>query len=85
MWREVDSKFSTTGGATMTASSEVIVTLSVDLFSRLRTRAAGLEISLDWLVAGLVCDTIEAFGDECRTRPSSASTSVVPAVTGTHQ
>ena len=69
----------------MSASSEVFVTLSVDLLSRLRTRAGDLEVSLDWLVAGLVCDTIEAFGDECRTRPSSASTSVVPAVTGTHQ
>jgi hypothetical protein len=70
----------------MTASSEVVVTLSVDLFSRLRTRAAGLEVSLDWLVAGLVCDTIEAFGDGCRTRPASwDSTLLLHAVNGTRQ
>jgi hypothetical protein len=45
----------------MPASSEVIVTLSIDLFSRLCTRAAVMVVPVDWLVAGLVCDTIEAF------------------------
>jgi hypothetical protein len=58
----------------MTASSEVIVTFSVDLFRRLRTRAAGLEISLDWLVAGLVCDTIELLAGGRLARPAPNST-----------
>jgi hypothetical protein len=57
----------------MTASSEVIVTLSVDLLRRLRTRAVDLEVSLDWLVAGLVCDSVEtlAGGRLARQAPNS--------------
>jgi RNA polymerase sigma factor (sigma-70 family) len=73
MWRDVGRDSSVQGGAGMTASSEVVVTLSVDLFSRLRTRAAGLEVSLDWLVAGLVYDTIEAFVDGSLSRVTVAT------------
>jgi hypothetical protein len=58
----------------MTASSEVFVTLSVNLLSRLRTRAGDLEVSLDWLVAGLVCDTIELLAGGRLTRPAPNST-----------
>jgi hypothetical protein len=44
----------------MKTLKEVPVTLSTGLLNQLRSRAAGLEIPLEWLVAGLVCDTIES-------------------------
>jgi hypothetical protein len=44
----------------MKGVSEVFVTLSSELLDRLRSRAADLDIPLEWLVAGLVCDTLES-------------------------
>jgi hypothetical protein len=43
----------------MKAISEVSVMLSNELLAHLRGLAADLDIPLEWLVAGLVCDTIE--------------------------
>jgi hypothetical protein len=40
------------------AAPEVAVTLTDALWSRLRREAARLHVPLEWLVAGLVCDTI---------------------------
>lgn len=39
---------------------EVVVTLSPGLWDELRRQAAALDIPVEWLAAGLVCDTIEA-------------------------
>ena len=44
----------------MKTISEVSVTLSNELLAHLRGLAADLDIPLEWLVAGLVCDTIES-------------------------
>jgi hypothetical protein len=52
----------------MTASSEVSVSISGDLLSRLRVRAAELEVPVKWLVVGLVCDTVEHMAHECVAR-----------------
>jgi hypothetical protein len=68
----------------MTTSSDVIVTLSVDLLSRLRTRAADLEVSLDWLVAGLVCDTFETLAGGRLARQAPNSTVHSPPGAGPH-
>jgi hypothetical protein len=46
----------------MRATPEVVVTLTAELWRELRGRAAALDISVEWLIAGLVCDTIEASG-----------------------
>jgi hypothetical protein len=43
----------------MKTHSEIVVTLSDDLLQSLRARSQELKIPLKWLVAGLVCDTIE--------------------------
>jgi hypothetical protein len=43
----------------MQATPEVVVTLSDELWSRLRREAARLDVPVEWLIAGLVCDTIE--------------------------
>jgi hypothetical protein len=43
----------------MTPRSEIVVTLSDDLFGHLRSLATVLEVPFEWLVAGIVCDTIE--------------------------
>jgi hypothetical protein len=43
----------------MTANPEIAVTLSEELLERLRAQARQLHVPLRWLVAGLVCDTIE--------------------------
>ena len=47
----------------MAAIPEVSVTLSDALWKHLRRRAAGLGVSVELLVAGLVCDTIEGLAD----------------------
>ena len=47
----------------MKTNPEVVVTLSDELLQKLRVQAQALKIPLKWLVAGLVCDTIEP-GDE---------------------
>ncbi len=53
------------------ARSEVFVTVSPELLSRLRACAANLDLPLEWFVAGLVCDTMESFGDGCGERPTA--------------
>ncbi len=44
----------------MDANAEVFVTLSADLLDRLRKVAQKEHVPLRWLVAGLICDTVEA-------------------------
>jgi hypothetical protein len=43
----------------MKRKSEIAVTLTPELFKRLTTEAGQLEVSLEWLVASLVVDTME--------------------------
>ncbi len=43
----------------MNATPQVMVTLSADLLKQLRKEAREQHVSLRWLVAGLVCDTLE--------------------------
>ena len=43
----------------MKTNPEIVVTLSDELLESLRAQAQELKIPLKWLVAGLVCDTIE--------------------------
>ena len=43
----------------MNPTPEISVTLSGDLLRHLRGLAAALDVPLAWLVAGLVCDTLE--------------------------
>jgi hypothetical protein len=44
----------------MSATAEVDVTLSPDLFDHLRAEAERLGLPLAWLVASLIVDTFEA-------------------------
>lgn len=44
----------------MDANAEVFVTLSADLLTRLRKVAQKEHVPLRWLVAGLICDTVDA-------------------------
>ena len=46
-------------GLIMNATSQVMVTLSADLLKQLRKEAREQHVPLRWLVAGLVCDTME--------------------------
>jgi hypothetical protein len=48
----------------MSSASEIAVTLAPELFDRLRTEAKLLGVSLEWLVASLVLDTIEGMKPE---------------------
>ncbi len=48
----------------MKATPEIPVTLSRELFHHLRGLAAALDVPLRWLVAGLVCDTVEGLAGE---------------------
>jgi hypothetical protein len=43
----------------MKTSPEIVVTLSDELMQSLRAQSQELKIPLRWLVAGLVCDTME--------------------------
>jgi hypothetical protein len=43
----------------MTPDREIIVTLSEELAGHLHGLATALEVPFEWLVAGIVCDTIE--------------------------
>jgi hypothetical protein len=43
----------------MNATPQVMVTLSAELLRQLRKEAREQHVSLRWLVAGLVCDTLE--------------------------
>ena len=47
----------------MKRSPQVRVTLSDDLLIHLRKTAQEQHVSLRWLVAGLVCDTLETRAD----------------------
>ena len=53
----------------MDATTEVVVTLTDPLWDRLRREAARLDLPIEWLIAGLVCDTLER--PERSYRPSS--------------
>ncbi len=44
----------------MDANSEFRVTLSEELLRHLRLEAEARHVPLRWLVAGLICDTLEA-------------------------
>ncbi len=44
----------------MDATSQIHVTLSEDLIKHLRREAQERHVPLRWLVAGLVCDTLES-------------------------
>ena len=44
----------------MKGITEVVVTLSPELWKELRRQAAELGVPVEWLAAGLVCDTLEA-------------------------
>lgn len=55
----------------MIASGELAVTLSADLMDQLRDESLRLDIPLEWLVAGLVCDTLD--DPEFETVPLAAS------------
>jgi len=46
-------------GLIMNATAQVMVTLSADLLKQLRKEAREQHVPLRWLVAGLVCDTLE--------------------------
>ena len=43
----------------MKTNGEIRVALSDELFDRIRKQAQELHVPLKWLVAGLVCDTID--------------------------
>jgi hypothetical protein len=45
----------------MTRISEIVVTLSDELLHHLRAIAVERGVPLEWLVVGIVCDTIETF------------------------
>lgn len=47
------------GDRTMSATAEVDVTLSADLFDHLKAEAERLGVPLAWLVASLVVDTFD--------------------------
>ncbi len=48
------------GTRTMNTPTEVAVTLTPELFDRLRDEAVRLGVPLEWVVASLVADTIDA-------------------------
>ena len=52
----------------MKAISEFSVTLSQELLDELHGISAELEIPLEWLVASLICDTVESFATGGRRR-----------------
>lgn len=53
----LDSWFS--GGTAMKHKREVAVTLTPELFDRLRVEAELLGVSITWLVASLIVDTVD--------------------------
>jgi hypothetical protein len=46
----------------MSANAEIAVTLSSELWHHLVQEATRLRVPFEWLVAGIVADTIEGFG-----------------------
>jgi hypothetical protein len=59
----------------MTTASELSVTLTAPMWTHLLHQAAMLEVPIELLIAGLVCDTIEAvrLPDHTRARARTAS------------
>ncbi len=53
----------------MKTRPEIAVTLSDELLESLRTQAVELKVPLRWLVAGLICDTLEAHDESDLDRP----------------
>src|SRR5260370_42607748 len=47
------------GRIAMNGTPQVFVTLSADLVRHLRRLAGTMHVPIQWMVAGLVCDTIE--------------------------
>ena len=56
----------------MRSKSEVEVTLSDDLLDHLYRLSHKADIPLRWLVAGLVCDTIETLQTDGAKRPRAS-------------
>jgi len=54
----------------MNPASEIAVTLAPELFERLKGEARSLGVSLEWLVASLVVDTIEKARPERAAMPA---------------
>jgi hypothetical protein len=54
----------------MKTKSEIRVTLSDELFDCLRAEARELRVPLKWLVANLVCDTIESRREALGNQPA---------------
>jgi hypothetical protein len=57
----------------MHSTSQVFVTLSPDLLRQLCELARTQDVPIQWIVAGLICDTID-------TGPESAKNAVLPSV-----
>lgn len=55
----------------MDATPQIMVTLSADLFKKLRREAEKRHVPLRWLVAGLVCDTLESDALTAKHSPTS--------------
>ena len=53
----------------MKAKPEVRVTLSAELVRHLRLRASALKIPIEWLVVGLVCDTLDKLAEAGTAQP----------------
>ncbi|GAC1471425.1 MAG: hypothetical protein NVSMB9_17590 [Isosphaeraceae bacterium] len=50
----------------MNSATELAVTLTPELFQRFRAESRQLGLPIEWLIASLVVDTIEAEGMEAR-------------------
>jgi hypothetical protein len=57
----------------MKTNREIAVTLSDELLESLRGQAGELKVPLKWLVAGLVCDTIELAAPPLDDRPQDST------------
>jgi hypothetical protein len=57
----------------MKATPEVRVTLSDALLSHLRCRASELKLPIEWLIAGLVCDTLDELAEASHSRTAPGS------------
>ena len=55
----------------MDANPKIIVVLSDDLLRHLRKLAQQKHVPLRWLVAGLICDTIESGIDQTMNRQAA--------------
>jgi predicted urease superfamily metal-dependent hydrolase len=50
----------------MRATSQVFVTLSTDLLRHMCELARTLDVPIQWIVAGLVCDTIDTSSEPAK-------------------